>query len=282
MTIVQNQVLIKTKRAANEIKPIFVTGCPRSGTTVVGECLGRARNTVSLGEPLFLRYFWMMYLDLHHGRTSSRQLPFADKPEEQMISLLGRMSDACYEALLNHHESQFVDHTPWNIAHIELIRAIYPAAPIIRMVRHPVAVSMSLSASYKSGRQWATDQPLHHARLWSKLNQCIEVSRYRTEILTIRYEDFCRDPELELGKAISHCRLEWSDEVLAPLAQSHASSHPASTARVLGTFRGNGLKIQPRIEPLKMEASKLAAHAIAEDFVACVRQQADGYGYVVS
>ena len=50
----------------NNMKPLLVTGCPRSGTTWVGKMMSKCKNTAYLHEP-----FNIAYSQLNPGKRST-------------------------------------------------------------------------------------------------------------------------------------------------------------------------------------------------------------------
>lgn len=272
-------IRLPSRKKMAPFKMVFVMGCPRSGTTVAGECLGAADGCTSIGESLFVRYPWRIITDLVCGENVSAISPLRSMPYQDLVSALGDLCDSIYSSLNKKSAGVIVDHTPWNAAHLPLLHALYPDACFVHVVRHPVAVSESLMKSYLSGRRWATNKISYHARLWATLNQCVELapSQIRPHVMT--YEQLCREPLETISGVLNHCGLESNPNVLKQLAISHASSGGKGDGVRLAKIQNEEVVIQP-IER-EVEWSRSISPKELRIFNKTVFPLADKYGYSI-
>lgn len=189
-------------------QPIFILGFPRSGTTLIEQMLSsHPRITAgdelpfvneitdamqrSLNSPLnypeALAELWMG--DRRHG---------LDELRDGYLERVRRLG------ILEPGITWFTDKMPLNETHLGLIALMFPNAPLIHVVRHPLDVALStFSNNLTHGFYcaYSLDSIATHYALTMEL-----VEHYRTEMtlryLPVRYEDVVDDQETSLRRML--------------------------------------------------------------------------------
>jgi len=219
-------------------RPIFMIGCPRSGTSVSCVLFGHHPDVVNFSEA---GEIW----DPRHfsDREADHHWVAADVTPEETARLRDRLEFArrirnlppwhggARKRLLNKH--------PRNSVRIEYLQAIFPDALFIHVLRdgravvHSIlemiereperkAVPMGAFCKPPNWRDYLREDPVEQAAL-----QWREIVRYvlsKREGLgghyhEYRYEDLCRDPRGVLGQAFAFAGLRADAEVLARLPE---------------------------------------------------------------
>lgn len=216
-----------SKRHSRIFAPVFVVGCPRSGTTILGACLASHSALGSGEESMFLRHLARIYYGLFQGHNKRNWAPLQGYVQQTtLIESLGALADDMFESLLVQiHKPRYLDHTPWYVHLVDFINLLYDDALFIHVIRDGRSVVESLTTSYQKGFSWAGETIAARTGLWARAvvagRKAIETvgdDRY-TEIL---YEDLCRMPEVVLENVLRRVGLSMEASVLEPLARVHA------------------------------------------------------------
>ena len=159
------------------MKPVFVGGCPRSGTTLLGAMLGGHPDVLCPPESQFLvaslrsaltatgvdvdaaerawSSDWRLKLwgDLSPPGPSGRALTFADLARRTVSTYAGSVGQP--------DPAIWVDHTPWNLQFAHLLLQEFPEARFLHIVRDGRAVAASLLP-----RDWGPATAWEAAGFW--------------------------------------------------------------------------------------------------------------------
>ena len=182
-------------------QPIFILGFPRSGTTLVEQTLS-AHPSISAGDELPL------INDI--GNIMPRMLNSPLSYPEALAELwMGDQRDgldnlrdyylqkAAQMGVTEPGAAWFTDKMPLNETHLGLIALLFPAAPLIHVIRHPLDVMISAMANHFTHGFFCASTletaALHYVRVMDL------VTHYRTEMalryLPIRYDAMVTDQE---------------------------------------------------------------------------------------
>lgn len=227
--------------------PIFVVGSPRSGTTVLGRCLGAHTACATAEESLVLLPLWRMYADLYAGGVPSGVRHLSEyTTEDELVATLGAVSDRLFSGLLERTGAQrYIDHTPWYGAIVPFVRALYPDARFVHLVRDGRQVVRSLSDSYEKGFLWAGHDHATRCRIWTNMVRVTRdgLAQQDSSSIELLYANLCSDPTSTLESASKFLRLEFENQMLEPLTRQHAGSTAKSTygsARLAERFTPSG------------------------------------------
>jgi hypothetical protein len=208
--------------------PIFVVGCPRSGTTLVGRCLGSHPDVAVADESLFLLDLGRIYRNLFLGRNKRNWAPLSEYIEEdELIRTSRSFADSVFSALLRKTgRTRYVDHTPWYALQMDFISLLFPEAKFIHLIRDGRDVALSLNRAYEAGYDWAGSSLTQRADLWVRCVGRAKASgsqlgdkRYRE----LRYETLCANPTEVLDDLLTFLELSKDRKVYQPLALPHAT-----------------------------------------------------------
>jgi len=138
--------------------PIFVIGCGRSGTTVLGECIGVHRDVAYLHEP---RAMWLKAYpqgDVWSAdavRRNGRIVLDADDWSEEAAANLERDFGSF---LKTKRRARLCEKTPINAFRVDLIDRAFPDARYLYIEREPLAVARSIAERCKKGTWWGVQQ----------------------------------------------------------------------------------------------------------------------------
>ncbi len=182
-------------------QPIFILGFPRSGTTLVEQTLS-AHPKIAAGDELPLIHEItaimprMLASPLGYPEALAElwmgdQREGLDNLRDYYLQKVRQMS------VLRQGVSRFTDKMPLNETHLGLIALLFPEAPLIHVLRHPLDIMVSaFSNAFTHGFYCASDLPTaatHYVRVMDL------VQHYRSEMtlryLAIRYEDIVADQE---------------------------------------------------------------------------------------
>jgi tetratricopeptide (TPR) repeat protein len=175
-------------------QPIFVLGFPRSGTTLVEQTLS-AHPLISAGDelPLIGDITNIMPRMLNSPLTYPEALAelWMGDQREGLDNLRDYyLQKAAQIAVVEPGAVWFTDKMPLNETHLGLISLLFPASPLIHVIRHPLDVMVSaLSNHFTHGFFCATSletAATHYVRIMDL------VTHYRTEMalryLPVRYD----------------------------------------------------------------------------------------------
>jgi tetratricopeptide (TPR) repeat protein len=182
-------------------QPIFILGFPRSGTTLVEQTLSAHPNIAAgdelpviheisqimarvLGSPLSypeaLAELWMG--DQREGLDTLRDLYL------QKVRQLGVLRDGA---------TRFTDKMPLNETHLGLIALLFPEAPLLHVLRHPLDIMVSAFSNHFTHGFHCASALETAARHYARVAEL--VAHYRAEMpmryLAIRYEDIVAQQE---------------------------------------------------------------------------------------
>lgn len=249
---------------------IFVTGASRSGTTLVGQTLGRHSAIASLREMQYFGESWsrqgkrreMGKLEARravtslverqdHGVATSHAMH--ETVDHVMISLDSDTDNTeVFAATVNHFAQRMgksiaCEQTPRNIYYAEALLNHFRAARFIHVQRDPRAVTASQKLRWRKRslmsdpsrmsrlrqiRAWFNYHPYSVARLWNQATAEAVRLQHHPRFHTVLFEDLLAEPERTIRKLCAFLGLPYEDSML--VVEHVNSSYAASTGRQSG------------------------------------------------
>ena len=197
------------------VKPIFIIGMPRSGTSLIEQILSTHSKIHGAGE---LNYLQKIIDKLGLEKPNNLQNYFYEirKYYYDQISIISN--------------SEFIiDKLPSNFRWIGFIIKTFPEAKIIHIQRNPMAVCWS---NYKN---FFVDNGLDFNLTQSDVAQYYSMylnlmdfwkAKYKKNIVEIQYEIFVKNFESNTKKILDYLNLQWEDQLL----QYQKTNRPVTTA----------------------------------------------------
>ena len=203
-----NQTVINKPKKNSKIKPIFIVGMPRSGTTLVEQIISNHHKVYGAGELLTLRKvidpILESYLKDNKYKISKKDLSLA---REQYIDSLSN---------LNVSEKIITDKMPVNFRLIGFILSAIPEAKIIHIKRDARAICWSNYKHYFSagnGFSFDQDDLVKFYTLYSEMMDFWH-KLFPKKIYDISYEELTKNQKNETQKLLNYCELDWDDNCL--------------------------------------------------------------------
>ena len=203
-----NQTVINKPKKNSKIKPIFIVGMPRSGTTLVEQIISNHHKVYGAGELLTLRKvidpILESYLKDNKYTISKKDLSLA---RDQYIDSLSN---------LNVSEKIITDKMPVNFRLIGFILSAIPEAKIIHIKRDARAICWSNYKHYfTAGNGFSFDQDdlVKFYTLYSEMMDFWH-KLFPKKIYDISYEELTKNQKNETQKLLNYCELDWDNNCL--------------------------------------------------------------------
>jgi Sulfotransferase family len=244
------------------MRAVFVGGCERSGTTMLGAMLGAHSQCISTPETQFIEHQFQRDgfdpNDLNPRETlasilSDRRYRLLWQQPIEPASIdpseLGSTYPQLLSWLIRHYGRSrgkasadvWVDHTPTNFRRSLTLLALFPAARFLHLIRDGRAVAASLLPL-----DWGPNNALHAAEFWMArcaVGLAAESTLGRERVLRVRYEDLITAPESTLRRIAEFVGLEYQSAMTSGAGgepgryhehQHRLVGHPPDRSRVAG------------------------------------------------
>jgi len=201
-------------------RPIFIVGCPRSGTTVFLETFATHPALAGLNDTTAIWDPDLLDPTVDHVRTERDATPALRRRLAAMLSLYVRLAGA----------ARLVDKLPRNALRVPYLHALFPDCQVIHVIRDGRAVVASLLTTSARERDvpvrrtpfagfarppgWREllDRPPveQFAHLWARLVRHARAAGARLpggSYAEVTYEEFCRDPRGTVSRFYKWCGL---------------------------------------------------------------------------
>jgi tetratricopeptide (TPR) repeat protein len=189
---------------SSDIRPIFILGMPRSGTSLVHQIISSHPLVYGAGELNKIYKFAMPFVqDKENTSLSEKNL------------LLFRTQYLEYLASLGSSEKVIVDKMPINFRFVGFIIAAFPDAKIIHMERDSMATCWSIYKYFFPGNHYSYDQDdiaMYYGLYENLMN--FWSNKFPNKIYDFNYESLTSNQEEETRNILKYCDLDWDDNCL--------------------------------------------------------------------
>jgi tetratricopeptide (TPR) repeat protein len=195
------QTLPRASIRTDAPQPIFVLGFPRSGTTLMEQTLSAHPRIVAGDElPLINDLTTLMPRMLNSPLNypeALAELWMGDQQDGLNILRDYYLQKVARMGILTRQAAWFTDKMPLNETHLGLIALLFPQAPLIHVIRHPLDIMISVMSNHFTHGFFCASAletaAIHYVRVMDL------VQKYRSEMalryLPVRYEDIVTDQE---------------------------------------------------------------------------------------
>jgi len=237
------------KKIEHEIKPIFIIGFPRCGSTLVEKIIASSNQYIPIGEETnILTSFVGKKLNKNKSLNSDiendRSILFEEYKNKKLI-----------EKKSNYI---FTDKSLDNFFYIDIIKKIFPNAKVINCKRNPTSSIMSLLKTILRDVTWAhnIDHIFKFFDIYYKMTENFKKT-FPNYIYELEYEKFVENPESEAKKLISFCNLKWNKKCLEFYKRKDLISKTASNVQIRNAVYTDSInKYLPYREFLKKYGKK--------------------------
>lgn len=217
-------------------RPIFVTGMPRSGTTLTEQIICSHPEVYGAGE-----LSWI-------GKVT-RLMPKVVKNGKEYPEAIHALTEKNLKSAGNYYLNRIseldalsprvVDKMPHNFDHIGLIALMFPNAVIIHMDRDPRDVAVSNYYQNFAASQGLMGFAYDLEDIGHMLNDHIRIMDHWHElfpdrIYELNYQKLVSDTQNEVRRLLAFCRLSWDDRVL----EFYKTKRPVRTASIRQVRKG--------------------------------------------
>jgi len=189
------------------IKPVFVVGMPRSGTSLAEQIIASHPDAKGVGEP----DYWLKAARVHQAEL--RQGIISESTRKKLAAeYLNIIERHCPDA------SRIVDKTTTNSDFVGFIHSAFPNARIIHMRRNPIDTCLSCYFQHFSTAMRFTmdlsdlaDYYKVHQRLMNHWSSALPSNM----ILDVPYEGLVSEQEAWTRKILDFLGLDWDDRCLS-------------------------------------------------------------------
>jgi hypothetical protein len=221
-------------------RPIFVVGCPRSGTTLLSLMIHAHPRLAMPPESRFLLPTWrarQRYGDLSTPQQR-KQLARACTIKGSRVPDLGLQPRAVRAQILAapptlgsafgtvfkayadlHGKARWGDKRPLYFQEVDVLLRLFPDAQIVHIVRDPRATVASLSTM-----PWWPYDSVASMATWSQADYCARRDRRRLPadtFMVMGYESLVADPEPELRRLCAFLAEDFDPAMLRPSEVRH-------------------------------------------------------------
>ena len=240
-------------------QPIFIVGFPRSGTTLVEQMLS-AHAQISAGDelPFVNELAAVMPRLLASPLTYPEALAelWMGDHREGLDDLRDQyLRRARLYGVMEEGVSWFTDKMPLNETHLGLVSLVFPASPIVHVLRHPLDVVLSVFSNQLTHGfycSYALETAARHYALIFDL-----VKHYKAELtmnyLAIRYEDIVVDSRASLQKMLDFLGLPFEEKCLhfeENNRYARTASYAQVTEKLYDRSRFRYLRYRKQLEPV--------------------------------
>jgi Tfp pilus assembly protein PilF len=213
-------LLPRAQRRTDAPQPIFIVGFPRSGTTLIEQVLSSHSAVRAGGELSFILELRQFSLQNFSGEPFPDNLARCWTADQLWAATLFRdyyLARCEQYGLLAPGARYFTDKTPFNEIWLPLILMAFPQAKIVRVVRHPLDVCVSMLANHMThgfNCGYRIEDIVHHVSAVSDLE-----AHYAREIPAaiheLRYERFIAEQRAETVRLLEHLELGFEGACLS-------------------------------------------------------------------
>ena len=206
------------------IRPIFIIGMPRSGTSLVEQIISNHHQVYGGGElEDFSNIINSILQDEPTSGKANLSLKTIISSRQKYLDVLSRF---------NTSKKIITDKLPLNFRYIGFILSAFPEAKIIHVKRDSMATCWSIYKHYFSskGTGWAYSQE-DLAKYYGLYLELMEFWHeiYPNQIYDLGYEDLTTNQEEETQKLLEYCELEWDQDCL----NFHTNERAVHTASLI-------------------------------------------------
>jgi len=228
------------------VRPIFIVGMPRSGSSLIEQILASHPRVQGMGESGAL---W---------RTLDGRFPYPPSMPRE-VDHFRRLARRYLEVQVSRgwsHRNRLVDKTLDNHLHVGMIHLLFPHATILHVVRDPVDTGLACWRQlFAQGNETLYDlaeigaEQLRYAAMMSHWREVLP-----DRVVEIRYEDIIANPETTIRWLVTEvCGLPWTADCL----RFHETRRTVGTASadqvrrpIFRTSVGRWRRYEARLAPL--------------------------------
>ena len=236
--LIESITFKKSEKNDDKIKPIFIVGVPRCGSTLIEKIVASSTKHIPIGEETnVFRNFVAQTIK----QNSFTDLNIKDVQKKiikkfQQKKLIQEKSDYI-----------FTDKSLDNFFYIELIYKIFPNAKFINCKRNPLSSIMSIFKNIFKDVKWGHD--LEHILKYMDIYHGM-IKNYKIKfpnlIYDLDYQDFVNNPEPESKKLLKFCNLPWDKKCLEFYKRKDIFSKTASKYQIKNAiYKNSGNKYLP-------------------------------------
>ena len=213
------------KKYENKIRPIFIVGVPRCGSTLIEKIIGSGPESILMGEEVevvenFINSKILEKQSLNLGSVEKIRKELTERYKQK--GLISEKSNYI-----------FTDKSLNNFFYLDLIKNIFPNAKIIHCKRNLLSSIMSVFQNNMSELAWAHDLD----NIFKYFDNYIKIMKefnikYPGYLCEIQFEEFTQNPEEESKKVMSFCNLEWNKKCLEFYKRKDLISKTASNLQI--------------------------------------------------
>ncbi|MCA9183878.1 MAG: sulfotransferase [Planctomycetales bacterium] len=200
---------------------VFVASLLRSGSTLLQKMLSVSPDVASSAEPWIMLPFWgMRHVDaarsiyFHHTAATAINdfVGNIADGEAAWESAVGNFARPLYEAAAG-GSPVFLDKTPRYYLMLPLLRRALPEAPVVLLLRNPLAVLASICETFNRGRFIWYEYWLD----WLEGHRCLAAAMREVgpEQIVVRYEDLVQAPAEVLPVLCERIGISYSEDMVS-------------------------------------------------------------------
>jgi len=226
-------------------QPVFLIGCGRSGTTILGETIGRHDAVTYLNEARDLWHRAYPEFDVWSGRTAHPKLVAGEGDDEEIRTRLLRR--LFYREQIVGRGSILLEKLPINAFRLEFLASAFPEARFIHLHRNGLEVARSIEKFAnargwfgEAGSKWKLlsrrsmelggptmtvessnfDKGLLEWRMSVELAESFFAKLPRDRFYSLSYQTLTRDAQLQIGNIYRFLGVDCSHEFSMQLAST--------------------------------------------------------------
>ena len=233
--------LEKSNENNYHLKPIFIVGLPRCGSTLIEKVITSGTKQIAIGEETEIFNFL-----IHQGSRTKILEAYRQR------NLIQAASD-----------HTFTDKSLENFFYIKFIKDIFPSAKIINCTRDTISSIMSILQTNLTEVAWAHNLK-HIFQYFDLYHQ--KIKHFSNFTYDLNYEKFISNPEAESKKLMEYCNLPWSKRCLEFYKRKDIVSNTASDVQVRKAINEDSLNKYLPYKPFIEKHKKGENSAIVNKF----------------